>query len=57
MADGKRVYLGDGVYAQYKGENLVLTTDNGVTVTNTIILEPETWYELVRFMAKPADLP
>lgn len=46
MSDLKR-YVGDGVYADYSehGE-LVLTTENGIEVTNTIVLEPEVWKAL-----------
>jgi hypothetical protein len=33
-------YLGDGVYAEFDGYQVVLTTENGVTVTSTIYLEP-----------------
>lgn len=40
MADDK-VYLGDGAYAAHDGDYVVLTTENGYCVTNTIYLEPE----------------
>ncbi len=33
-------YLGDGVYAAYDGYHVVLTTEDGLTVTNSIPLEP-----------------
>lgn len=36
--DTKR-YLGDGVYADFDGEVITLTTENGVSVTNTIELD------------------
>ena len=32
-------YLGDGVYADFDGWSIVLTTENGVKATNTIYLE------------------
>ena len=35
-----REYLGDGVYAGWDGYHLWLTTENGITVTNRIALEP-----------------
>ena len=35
-----KVYLGDGVYANYDGYMLTLTTEDGIRVTNTIHLEP-----------------
>ncbi len=34
-------YLGDGVYADFDGFAVVLTTEDGVSVTNRIVLEPE----------------
>jgi hypothetical protein len=37
----KKVYLGDGVYAEYDGYNVILTTENGISITNRIVLEPE----------------
>lgn len=37
-----RTYLGDAVYAQFDDYGvLCLTTENGIAVTNRIILEPE----------------
>ena len=39
MSDGK-TYLGDAVYADFDGWNVVLTTEDGFSITNTIYLEP-----------------
>jgi hypothetical protein len=39
-------YLGDGVYVDYINDQLVLTTENGVAITNTIYLEADVWLEL-----------
>jgi hypothetical protein len=33
-------YIGDGVYVDFDGYNIVLTTENGISVTNTIVLDP-----------------
>lgn len=44
MADQEeKAYLGDGVYAQWEEPTLsvVLTTEDGITQTNRIVLEPE----------------
>ncbi len=41
MPQPYKAYLGDGVYADFDGYALLLTTENGVTVTNTIYLEPD----------------
>jgi hypothetical protein len=35
-----KVYLGDGVYAEYDGHNVILTTENGIRTNNRIVLEP-----------------
>lgn len=45
----EKVYLGDGCYAAFDGFGIVLTTENGIAVTNTIVLEPETLAALVAF--------
>lgn len=36
-----KLYLGDGVYAEFDGYAIVLTTENGIATTNRIVLEPE----------------
>lgn len=36
-----RVYLGDSVYADIGNGMVVLTTENGVEVSNRIYLEPQ----------------
>lgn len=46
-----RRYIGDGVYADYDGYALQLTTENGVTVTNRIVIETEVWKALRDYMA------
>lgn len=33
-------YLGDGVYVDFDGFDIVLTTEDGRNTTNTIVLEP-----------------
>ena len=37
---GYKKYLGDAVYADFDGYNVVLTTENGIEQTNVIVLEP-----------------
>jgi hypothetical protein len=34
-------YLGDSVYADFDGFQIVLTTENGYGATNTIYMEPD----------------
>lgn len=49
----KKEYLGDGVYADVRDDfQLVLTTENGVDVTNTIYLEPDVWDSLVSYVER-----
>lgn len=45
-----KTYLGDGVYASYDGYEVVLTTEDGISTTNTIFLEREVYEALVRFV-------
>jgi hypothetical protein len=45
-----KVYLGDGVYAMFDGFQVVLTTEDGFRVTNTIVLEPDVMASLVDFL-------
>lgn len=37
-----KIYLGDSVYADYDGWNVILTTENGLSTdpSNEIVLEP-----------------
>lgn len=44
-------YLGDGVYVNFDGYALDLTTENGVATTNRIFLEPEVYASLVAYVA------
>ena len=45
-------YLGDGVYVTFDGFALTLTTENGLRATNTIVLEPEVYGALARFVER-----
>jgi len=45
-----KTYLGDGVYVDYDGFSLIITTNNGVVDTNEIYLEPEVVNKLVAFL-------
>lgn len=48
---GRKVYLGDGAYADLNdADQLVLTTEDGISTTNTIYLEPEVWSALCDYM-------
>ena len=45
-------YLADGVYASFDGYGIVLTTENGIEATNTIVLEPEVLRALNRYVER-----
>lgn len=54
MSRQYKTYLGDGVYVGFDGFAAVLTTENGFSVTNEIMLEPavfaalEVWWRRVK---------
>lgn len=56
MSDTK-VYLGDGVYLDRWHDGIVLTTENGIEVGNTIYLEPEVVLALVKFIKRMGTTP
>ena len=43
-------YLGDGVYVDVENGSLKLTTEDGISATNTIWLEPEVASALVDYI-------
>lgn len=45
-----KAYLGDGAYVDFDGYSLILTAENGVSATDRIVLEPEVWAALVRYV-------
>ena len=46
-----KTYLGDGVYAEFDGFSLILTAENGIEATDTIVLEPEVYTALTAYVA------
>jgi hypothetical protein len=42
-------YLGDGVYVDFDGYAFVLTTEDGVSDTNRIVLEPEVFLGFIAY--------
>lgn len=54
-----KTYLGDSVYAEQDGLNLILTTENGVRMSNRIVLEVEVLNALCDYLGlqrKPAPV-
>jgi hypothetical protein len=47
-----KTYLGDGVYADYDGYYIILTTEDGYHSTNKIYLDDEVVDELRSFIKK-----
>ena len=47
----RKKYIGDGVYVEFSDLGIDLTTENGLAVTNRIVLEPETWAHLQQIVA------
>lgn len=47
---GDRCYLGDGVYAAWDGQNLILTAENGICATDTIYIDGQVWSALVDYI-------
>lgn len=47
-----RCYLGDGVYIDIEFGSLVLTTEDGISATNRIVLEPEVYRALLQYVAR-----
>ncbi len=43
-------YIGDGVYADFDGFNIVLTTEDGISTTNKVYLEPSVCKALLDFI-------
>lgn len=46
-------YLGDAVYVAIDSQRgIVLTTENGIRTTNTIVLEPQVWSALYSYVER-----
>jgi hypothetical protein len=45
-------YIGDGVYAEIDEDcgDLILTTENGIAKTNSIVLEADVWNGLLQYV-------
>lgn len=54
MDTKNKKYLGDGVYADFDGFNIILTTENGIEATNTIVLEPKVGLDLYSYIQNVA---
>lgn len=48
----RKEYLGDGCYVDFDGYALVLTTEDGLSIQNTVVLEPEVYGALLEYVAR-----
>ena len=48
-----KAYLGDGVYLETYKDGIVLTTENGISVTNRIYLEYDILNEFMKYVTQP----
>lgn len=46
----EKQYIGDGVYVQFDGYSIWLTTEDGINVQNRICIEPYVWEALERYV-------
>jgi hypothetical protein len=49
-------YIGDGVYVAIDCNDIVLTTEDGISVTNTVILEPQVLAALIEYLQRLAQV-
>ena len=54
MVNGRKHYLGDGAYVDFDGYALVLTAEDGMRATDTVVLEPRTWEALLNYVREYA---
>ncbi len=45
-------YLGDAVYVRHDGFGIVLTTEDGIRATNTIVMEPSVIHNFEEWIAE-----
>lgn len=49
MPKQQPTYLGDGAFVEWNGYAFVIFTDNGLSRTNEVYLEPNHMRELIRY--------
>lgn len=52
MSETEKAYLGDGAYVSYDGFSLHITAENGISATDTVVLGPQEYAALLRFVAR-----
>lgn len=56
MGKIEKIYLGDAVYAEWKNSELILTTEDGISITNKIYLEIPIIMNLLDYIRKVDEL-
>lgn len=45
----RKTFLGDRLYADFDGWNVIVTQENGIAVSDRIVFEPDVWDALVNY--------
>lgn len=45
----EKIYLGDGAYAAFDGNSIIVTAEDGIRATDTVILDTEALLALIAF--------
>lgn len=48
----RKEYIGDGLYAELNTGSVVVTSENGVRVLDTVVIEPHTFQALFAFAVR-----
>jgi hypothetical protein len=57
MDDKLKSYIGDGVYVDVEGSDIVLTTENGICSTNEIYLDMGMLKSIIDYCKRKGILP
>ncbi len=53
--DAKKIYLGDGAYAEFNGvDSVTITAENGIRATDRVVLGPNELIALLHFVQQCA---
>lgn len=53
----RKIYLGDGAYAALDDRGLALTAENGIAITDTVVLGPGEVVTLLDWLTRESVLP
>lgn len=46
----EKTYLGDGVYVDFEAGEIILTTENGILITNRIVMDPAVMIAFLKYL-------